>query len=52
MRFNGAYTQTADERAHSEGEIRYSQFQLNWQPFAGTELKASSSAVIARSRTA
>lgn len=39
MRFNGAYTQTADERAHSDGEIRYSQFQVNWQPFKGTELK-------------
>lgn len=38
-RFNGAYTQTVDDRAHSEGEIRYTQFQLNWQPFAGTELK-------------
>ncbi len=38
VRVNGAYTQTQDVRAHSEGAIRYTQTSLDWQPFKGTEV--------------
>jgi outer membrane receptor protein involved in Fe transport len=38
-RFNGAYTQTADERAHSEGSIQYVQLNLEWRPYDGTQLQ-------------
>lgn len=39
LRFNGANSITQDERAHSEGAIRYSQISANWQPTPTTELK-------------
>ncbi len=38
VRFNGAFTKTEDVRAHSEGAIRYTQTNLDWQPFKGTEV--------------
>jgi iron complex outermembrane receptor protein len=39
IRFNGAHAETVDEREHSDGSLRYSQLNLAWQPYAGTELK-------------
>ena len=39
LRFNGANSITKDERAHSEGAIRYTQLGLSWQPTPTTELK-------------
>jgi outer membrane receptor protein involved in Fe transport len=32
VRVNGAHTVSKDERAHSEGSIKYTQIQLAWQP--------------------
>ncbi len=39
VRFNGAHASTEDERAHSEGTLRYAQLNLEWQPFPNTQLK-------------
>jgi outer membrane receptor protein involved in Fe transport len=39
LRFNGANTETKDERAHSDGAVRYTQISTNWQPTATTEVK-------------
>lgn len=39
IRYNGAYTKSQDEREHSEGAIKYSQINLGWAPFEGTEVK-------------
>jgi len=39
VRVNGAYEQTADVRAHSDGRIRYEQVVLSWQPFDGTTIE-------------
>ncbi|HWL17103.1 MAG TPA: TonB-dependent receptor plug domain-containing protein, partial [Opitutus sp.] len=39
VRFNGAHADTKDERAHSDGTVRYAQLNLEWQPFPNTQLK-------------
>ncbi|WP_175414811.1 TonB-dependent siderophore receptor [Nibricoccus aquaticus] len=39
VRFNGAHAETVDERENSDGSLRYSQVNLAWQPYAGTEVK-------------
>ncbi|HEY0944416.1 MAG TPA: TonB-dependent receptor, partial [Opitutaceae bacterium] len=39
VRFNGAHSETEDERAHSDGSVRYAQIGLAWQPLPSTELK-------------
>jgi outer membrane receptor protein involved in Fe transport len=39
IRFNGANAETADSREHSDGSLRYSQVNLAWKPYSGTELK-------------
>ena len=39
VRFNGAHSDTKDERAHSDGTVRYAQLNLEWQPFPNTQLK-------------
>jgi iron complex outermembrane receptor protein len=39
IRFNGAHAETVDEREHSDGSLRYSQLNLAWKPYAGTEMK-------------
>ncbi|MGC4071938.1 MAG: TonB-dependent receptor [Nibricoccus sp.] len=39
IRFNGANAETVDEREHSDGSVRYSQINLAWKPYSGTELK-------------
>jgi iron complex outermembrane receptor protein len=39
IRYNGAHTETQDEREHSEGSIKYSQLNLAWAPFPTTEVK-------------
>lgn len=36
IRFNGAYTQSKDQRAHSEGKVQYSQLNLAWKPLPTT----------------
>lgn len=38
-RFNGAYTQSKDQRAHSEGKVEYSQLNLAWKPLATTAIE-------------
>ncbi len=38
VRFNAANENTKDERAHSEGSIRFFQISTNWQPLPDTEL--------------
>lgn len=39
VRFNAARAQTEDHREHSEGMVRYTQTNFNWQPAPGTEIK-------------
>lgn len=39
IRFNGAHAETKDERENSDGSVRYSQLNLEWQPRAGTQLR-------------
>lgn len=39
VRVNGAYEQTADVRAHSDGRVRFEQIVLAWQPFEGTSIE-------------
>lgn len=39
LRFNAANSETKDERAHSDGAIRYTQVTTNWQPTPTTEVK-------------
>lgn len=39
LRFNAANSETADERAHSDGSIRYTQIVAAWQPTPTTEVK-------------
>ncbi|HYP16495.1 MAG TPA: TonB-dependent receptor [Opitutus sp.] len=39
LRFNGANSETRDDRAHSEGAIRYMQIGTNWRPMPTTEIK-------------
>jgi len=39
VRFNGAYADTKDARAHSDGTLRYSQLNLEWQPFPNTQIQ-------------
>lgn len=36
IRFNGAYTRSKDQRAHSEGQIEYSQLNFAWRPMPTT----------------
>lgn len=38
VRYNGAYTKTEDERAHSKGQVQYQQVNIAWAPFQGTQL--------------
>ncbi len=37
IRFNGAYERTADDRAHSDGAIRFTQTILEWRPSPETQ---------------
>ena len=39
LRFNGAYEQTADVRAHSDGEVRFTSLQFAWQPMPTTTVE-------------
>ncbi len=39
VRYNGAYSQTADVRAHSDGRVKFQQIQLSWQPLDGTTIE-------------
>jgi len=39
VRYNGAYEQSADVRAHSDGRVKFQQIQLNWQPMDGTAIE-------------
>ncbi len=39
IRFNGAYAETEDHRAHSEGTQNFSQINFGWRPLRDTELK-------------
>lgn len=39
VRVNAAHTSTEDSRAHSRGQINYTQLNLNWQPTHMTEFK-------------
>ncbi|MCF3651109.1 TonB-dependent siderophore receptor [Synoicihabitans lomoniglobus] len=39
VRFNAAHTTSKDERAHSEGSIKYTQAQLAWQPTPTTQIE-------------
>ncbi len=39
VRFNAAKTVSKDERAHSEGNINYTQAQLAWQPTPTTQIE-------------
>ena len=39
VRFNGAYSETQDERAHSDGLIKYTQVGLAWLPWPSTQVK-------------
>lgn len=39
VRFNGAYSETKDSRAHSEGRTEYSQIIASWRPTEDTTLE-------------
>jgi iron complex outermembrane recepter protein len=39
VRYNGAYEETADVRAHSDGRVKFQQIQLNWQPAENTTIE-------------
>jgi len=39
IRYNGAYEKTKDVRAHSEGDVQYSQLVAEWRPLPTTQLE-------------
>lgn len=39
VRFNAAIAHTEDQRAHSEGRVRFTQTNAAWRPLPGTEVK-------------
>ena len=39
IRYNGAHAETQDERDNSDGSLRYSQLNLEYQPYDGTQLQ-------------
>lgn len=39
VRVNGAYADTQDSRAHSDGTLRYAQVNLEWRPLPRTQLQ-------------
>lgn len=39
IRYNGAYTETRDHRAHSDGRINFSQVNLAWRPSNATTIE-------------
>jgi outer membrane receptor protein involved in Fe transport len=39
VRVNAARSETEDQREHSSGMVKYTQVNLEWQPYKGTEIK-------------